>query len=72
MTTLAIDALANLDTLNAKVIFRAHLAAIGTSPTLIKTGENMIDWMEGIYGVTRGHTAVQAQLPSAYEKGCNE
>ncbi len=43
MTTLAIDALANLDTLNAKVIFRAHLAAIGASPTLIKTGENMID-----------------------------
>ncbi len=35
MTTLAVDALADLNTLNAKVIFRAHLAAIGSSPSLI-------------------------------------
>lgn len=33
MTTLAVDALADLNTLNAKVIFRAHLAAIGSSPS---------------------------------------
>lgn len=33
MTTLPVDTLANLNTLNAKMVLRTHLTTIGTSPT---------------------------------------